>query len=62
MIELGSVEQILYKMSSRVLNQIRERSYNHKRLQSEINVANNDIKSLLSIHRYGTHVSREVTA
>jgi ABC-type glycerol-3-phosphate transport system substrate-binding protein len=60
MVELGSVEQILYKMSSRVLGQIRERSYNHKRLQTEINVANNDIKSLLSIHRYGTHVSREV--
>ncbi len=60
MVELGSVEQILYKMSTRVLSQIRERTYTHKRLQTEINMANNDIKSLLSIHRYGTHVSREV--
>jgi multiple sugar transport system substrate-binding protein len=60
MVELGSVEQILYKMSTRILSQIRERVYNHKRLQTEINMANNDIKSLLSIHRYGTHVSREV--
>lgn len=59
-IELGSVEQIVYKMGGRVLSSIREKAYSHKRLHQEINVANNDIKSLLSIHRYGTRVAEAV--
>lgn len=57
LVELGSVEQIIYKMGGRVLASIREGEYNHKRLHQEINLADNEIKSLLSIHRYGTRVS-----
>jgi multiple sugar transport system substrate-binding protein len=53
-IELGSVEQIIYKMGARLLSLIREGAYNHKRLQQEIAAANGEIKALLSIHRYGT--------
>lgn len=53
-IELGSVEQIIYKMGARLLASIREGTYNHKRLQQEINAANGEIKTLLSVHRYGT--------
>lgn len=54
-IELGSVEQIVYKMGARLLSLIREGAYNHRRLQQEINSANGEIKALLSIHRYGSH-------
>lgn len=54
LVELGSIEQIVYKMGGRVLASIRDREYNHKRLQQEINTANNEIKTLLSINRYGT--------
>ena len=46
MIELGSVEQIIYKMGARLLGSIREGAYNHKRLQHEINAANGEIKAL----------------
>ena len=53
-IELGSIEQIVYKMGARVLSSVREGGYSHKRLQQEIAAANNEIKALLSIHRYGT--------
>jgi multiple sugar transport system substrate-binding protein len=53
-IELGSVEQIVYKMGARLLSLIREGAYNHKRLQQEIAAANGEIKALLSVHRYGT--------
>ncbi|MCG3204690.1 MAG: hypothetical protein KCHDKBKB_01405 [Elusimicrobia bacterium] len=63
LVELGSVEQIIYKMGSRLLASIRDGSYNHnhKKIHQEINLANNEIKSLLSIHRYGTR-SKEVAA
>jgi multiple sugar transport system substrate-binding protein len=54
LIELGSLEQIVYKMSHRILACIREQTYSHKILEQEINSANNEIKTLLSIHRYGT--------
>ncbi len=53
-IELGSVEQIIYKMGARLLSAIREGAYNPKRLQQEIASANGEIKTLLSVHRYGT--------
>lgn len=53
LVELGSLEQILYKMGLRVLSLIRERTYSHPRLHQEILAANNEIKTLLSIHRYG---------
>lgn len=52
-IELGSVEQIIYKMSVRVISLIRAKEYTPRRLQQEIEAANNEIKSLLSVHRYG---------
>lgn len=58
LIEMGSVEQIIYKMGGRVLASIREGTYSHKRLHQEINSANNEIKSLLSIHRYGTRIAQ----
>jgi multiple sugar transport system substrate-binding protein len=58
LVELGSVEQIVYKMSARILSLIRERTYNHKRLHQEIQSANNEIKTLLSVHRYGTHIAQ----
>ncbi len=61
LVELGSIEQIIYKMGGRLLSAVREGSYNQKRLQQEINTANNEIRSLLSIHRYGTRIS-QVTA
>ncbi len=56
-IELGSIEQIIYKMGARVLSSIREGGYGPKRLQQEIAAANTEIKALLSIHRYGTRNS-----
>jgi hypothetical protein len=59
LIELGSVEQIIYKLGSKILSLIREKTYDHKRLHQEINTANNEIKSLLSIHRYGTKITGE---
>lgn len=52
-IELGSVEQIIYKMSFRVISLIRAKEYTPKRLQQEIEAANNEIRALLSVHRYG---------
>ncbi len=58
LIEMGSVEQIIYKMGGRILMSIREGTYNHRRLYQEINAANNEIKSLLSIHRYGTKIAQ----
>jgi len=59
LIELGSVEQIVYKMGTKILALIREKTYSHKRLHQEINSANNEIKSLLSIHRYGKRITGE---
>lgn len=56
-VELGSIEQIIYKMGGRLLSLIREGAYSHKRLQQEISSANGEIKNLLSIHRYGTRSS-----
>ncbi len=58
LVELGSVEQIVYKMGTRILTSIREQNYSHKRLQQEINTANNEIKALLSIHRYGMRIAQ----
>ena len=58
LIELGSIEQIIYKMGGRMLSSVREGTYDHKRLRQEINAANNEIKTLLSIHRYGTRVAQ----
>jgi hypothetical protein len=52
LIELGSVEQIIYKMGGRILSLIREQDYTHKRLQHEILSANNEVQTLLSVHRY----------
>jgi multiple sugar transport system substrate-binding protein len=53
LVELGSVEQIIYKMSSHILGVIARGQYNHRRLTDEIAAANNGIAAVLSLHRYG---------
>lgn len=54
LVELGSVEQIVYKMGLRVLSLIRDKTYSHEKLHHEIGSANSEINTLLSIHRYGS--------
>ncbi|MFN0118555.1 MAG: extracellular solute-binding protein [Elusimicrobiota bacterium] len=61
-VELGSVEQILAKMGGRVLSSIRDKAYSLPLLQQEIAVANHDIKTTLSIHRYRPKVNTGVAA
>lgn len=58
LVELGSVEQIVYKMGLRVLSSIREKAYTQEKLRQEISAANHEIKALLSIHRYGSKVGK----
>ncbi len=53
LVELGSIEQIIYKMSGRILSSMRERTYSSKRLHEEIQVANAEMNAVLSLHRYG---------
>ncbi|MCB4756051.1 MAG: extracellular solute-binding protein [Elusimicrobia bacterium] len=53
LIPLGSVEQIITKMSRRILAFIRAGTYNHKKLYDEMIKANDDINTVLSLHRYG---------
>lgn len=50
---LGSVEQIISKLCDRLLTLIKTGQYNGKLLQDEINIANQRMDSVLSLHRYG---------
>jgi len=52
LIELGSVEQIISKMGTRLLNLIRSGEYNHRRLYEEMMASNGEINTVLSLHRY----------
>jgi multiple sugar transport system substrate-binding protein len=53
LVELGSVEQIVFKLGLRVLSLIRTGEYSERLLQREILSANNGINAVLSLHRYG---------
>ncbi len=54
LVELGSIEQIVYKLGSRVLSLIRNNDYNVRLLEKEIASASNGINAVLSLHRYGS--------
>jgi|GEM_PF-911034 len=54
LVELGSVEQILYQMGTNLLDTIRTGTYNHVRLHEELIKANTEMNSVLSLHRYGS--------
>ena len=60
LIPLGSVEQIISKMCGRLLALIRAGDYNHKRLQDQMQMVNDDINSVLSLHRYGSVPTEKV--
>lgn len=53
LVELGSVEQIIFSMGNKVLRLIRSGQYNHRRLQEALAAANDGVDSTLSLHRYG---------
>ncbi len=57
LVELGSIEQIVYKMSVRILSLIRGGEYNHRHLERELSTASNGINAVLSLHRYGNKVA-----
>lgn len=56
LVELGSIEQIVYKLGLRVLAMIRNNDYNSRLLEKEIMTASNGINAVLSLHRYGNKV------
>lgn len=57
LVELGSIEQIVYKMGVRVLSLIRSGEYSHRHLERELNSASNGINAVLSLHRYGNKIA-----
>jgi len=54
LVELGSIEQIVYKMGVRVLSLIRANEFNGRMLEKEIATASSGINAVLSLHRYGS--------
>lgn len=59
LVELGSVEQIVYKLGEKVLAMVRANQYSHKKLFDEINNSNNGIAAVLSLHKYGLPLMKD---